>query len=116
MGEEKRFCVSPDGAPSLTRYEVLGSADGLSLVRLRPETGRTHQIRVHMSSIGCPLLGDRLYGKLSREIDRPALHSAALTLVHPLTGETVKAAAPVPEDMLCVLPPELRALLAGLQP
>ena len=116
VGEEKRFCVSPDGAPSLTRYEVLGSADGLSLVRLRPETGRTHQIRVHMSSIGCPLLGDRLYGKLSREIDRPALHSAALTLVHPLTGETVKAAAPVPEDMLCVLPPELRALLAGLQP
>ena len=116
VGEEKRFCVSPDGAPSLTRYEVLGSADGLSLVRLRPETGRTHQIRVHMSSIGCPLLGDRLYGKLSREIDRPALHSAALTLLHPLTGETVKAAAPVPEDMLCVLPPELRALLAGLQP
>lgn len=102
--EEKRFCVREDGAPSLTRYKVLLTWEGRSLLRVRPETGRTHQIRVHMASIGCPLLGDRLYGRLSRELDRPALHSAALTLIHPLTGETVSARAPLPEDMRALLP------------
>ena len=102
-GEEKRFCVRPDGAPSVTAYETLASGDGLALLRLRPETGRTHQIRVHLSTIGCPILGDRLYGRASAEIARPALHSARLTLTHPLTGETVEAAAPLPEDMRAVL-------------
>ena len=102
--EEKRFCVREDGAPSLTRYKVLLIWEGRSLLRVRPETGRTHQIRVHMASIGCPLLGDRLYGRLSRELDRPALHSAALTLIHPLTGETVSVRAPLPEDMRALLP------------
>ena len=102
--EEKRFCVREDGAPSLTRYKVLLTWEGRSLLRVRPETGRTHQIRVHMASIGCPLLGDRLYGRLSRELDRPALHSAALTLIHPLTGETVSVRAPLPEDMRTLLP------------
>ena len=102
--EEKRFCVREDGAPSLTRYKVLLTWEGRSLLRVRPETGRTHQIRVHMASIGCPLLGDRLYGRLSRELDRPALHSAALTLIHPLTGEMVSVRAPLPEDMRALLP------------
>ena len=102
-GEEKRFCVRPDGAPSVTAYETLAAGDGLALLRLRPETGRTHQIRVHLSAIGCPILGDRLYGRASAEIARPALHSARLTLTHPLTGETVEAAAPLPEDMRAVL-------------
>lgn len=102
--EEKRFCVREDGAPSLTRYKVLLTWEGRSLLRVRPETGRTHQIRVHMASIGCPLLGDRLYGRLSRELDRPALHSAALTLIHPLIGEMVSVRAPLPEDMRALLP------------
>lgn len=107
--EEKRFCVREDGAPSLTRYKVLLTWEGRSLLRVRPETGRTHQIRVHMASIGCPLLGDRLYGRLSRELDRPALHSAALTLIHPLTGETVSVRAPLPEDMRALLPEDCGA-------
>ena len=102
-GEEKRFCTRPDGAPSLTRYETLAAADGLALLRLVPETGRTHQIRVHLAAIGCPLLGDRLYGRASEELARPALHSAALTLSHPLTGELVSVRAPLPEDMRGVL-------------
>ena len=103
-GEEKRFCVSPDGAPSLTRYEVLAAWGGRSLVRLRPETGRTHQIRVHMAHLGCPLAGDRLYGRVSRDIGRPALHSSRLTLLHPLTGELITAAAPIPQDMGNLIP------------
>ena len=104
FGEEKRFCTDPEGAPSLTRYSVLLEWDGLSLVRVRPETGRTHQIRVHMASIGCALLGDRLYGRISRSIDRPALHSAHIRLKHPLTGEVISVSAPLPEDMRALLP------------
>lgn len=102
-GEEKRFCVRPDGAPSLTAYETLAADGALALLRLRPETGRTHQIRVHLAAAGCPILGDRLYGRVSAEIARPALHSARLTLIHPLTGETVSAEAPLPGDMREVL-------------
>ena len=102
-GEERRFCVSPDGTPSLTRYETLRSTGGLALVRLRPETGRTHQLRVHMAYLGCPLLGDRLYGRVSPLIARTALHSASLTLRHPLTGELIEAAAPLPEDMQALI-------------
>lgn len=69
-------------------YEVLGRSNGLSLLRLRPETGRTHQLRVHMASIGCPLAGDWLYGEEDPDlIPRPALHAYALDLDHPVTGE-----------------------------
>ena len=99
---EKRFHTAPEGLASVTRYEVLGSAGGLSLLRLRPETGRTHQIRVHLAALGCPIAGDRLYGGGALAA-RPLLHSAALYLVHPLTGAAVSVAAPMPEDMQEVL-------------
>ena len=99
---EKRFPTAPEGLASVTRYEELGSAGGLSLLRLRPETGRTHQIRVHLAALGCPIAGDRLYGGGTLAA-RPLLHSAALYLVHPLTGAAVSVAAPMPEDMQEVL-------------
>lgn len=92
--------VRPDGASALTHYEVLSARDGLSFVKLTPETGRTHQLRVHMASIGCPLAGDWLYGTEDAAlIPRPALHSYALTLTHPVTGETLHLTAPLPSDM-----------------
>lgn len=100
---EKKFGVRPDGAPSVTRYETLAAAGGLTLLRVCPETGRTHQIRVHFAAIGYPLLGDRLYGRASEELDRPALHSAALSLCHPVTGERLAVRAPLPADMREVL-------------
>jgi len=94
-------CVRPDGAPAVSHYEVLAEKNGMSLVRLLPETGRTHQLRVHMASIGCPLAGDWLYGTEDLNlIARPALHSCALTMTHPVTGEVLRLTAPVPEDMV----------------
>ncbi len=93
-------CCRNDGLPSLTEYEVLSVHDGLSLVHLTPHTGRTHQLRVHMASIGHPLLGDWLYGTEEHDkIARPALHSAFLHFTHPLTGKVLSFEAPLPEDM-----------------
>ena len=92
--------VRPDGQEAVSHYEVLSQKEGLSLLRLIPETGRTHQLRVHMAHIGCPLAGDWLYGTEDKDlIPRPALHSCALTLTHPVTGEELHLTAPLPEDM-----------------
>ena len=98
-------CVRPDGSPAVSHYEVLSQSNGMSLVKLLPETGRTHQLRVHMASIGCPLAGDWLYGTEDTDlIPRPALHSYALTLTHPVTGEILRLTAPLPEDMVRLIP------------
>ena len=92
--------VRPDGKPARTRYQVLERWGGRSLVELELETGRTHQIRVHMAHIGHPLTGDFLYGIEDRQlIPRPALHSAQLSILHPITGEGLQFSAPLPEDM-----------------
>ena len=72
----------------------------LTLLRLAPRTGRTHQLRVHMASLGHPLAGDWLYGTEDRAlIARPALHSYALWFTHPLTHTALHFTAPLPEDM-----------------
>lgn len=97
--ERHRHFVTQDGLPSRTRYETLSSKGELSLVHLRLDTGRTHQIRVHMAHIGCPLLGDALYGTQDARIARPALHSLCLSLTHPLTGQQLTATARLPQDM-----------------
>ena len=98
-GSSIRRTVSPDGLPARTEYEVLSSSHSRSLVRLVLTTGRTHQIRVHMAHIGCPLTGDFLYGTEIQTISRPALHSHQLTLIHPVTGEQMRWTAPLPHDM-----------------
>lgn len=100
---EKKFGTRPDGAPSITKYETIKSSGGLTLLRVAPETGRTHQIRVHLAALGFPLLGDALYGRPSDELARPALHSASLFLLHPLTGDELRVSAPLPEDMRAVM-------------
>lgn len=95
-----RRCVDPQGQRALTEYEVLSVREGRALVHLLPHTGRTHQLRVHMAHLGCPLSGDWLYGTENRDlIPRPALHSCRLRLIHPLTAEVVDITAPLPEDM-----------------
>ena len=90
--------VSEVGKPSVTRYETLRASGSRALVRLTLETGRTHQIRVHMAHLGCPVCGDFLYGRELPELPgRFALHSAELTLNHPFTGETLRLSSPLPE-------------------
>ena len=94
-GATVRRIVSPEGKPSRTRYQVLKTKGKGALILLELETGRTHQIRVHLSHIGCPVRGDFLYGKeLPEEFPGCfALHSAMLETVHPLTGEIIRLAS-----------------------
>ena len=92
--------ISSDGAYAKTSYKVLSYNNGLSLVLLRAHTGRTHQLRLHMSAIGCPLLGDWLYGEQSELICRPALHSYSLRVRRPLSNDMLSLCCAPPEDIL----------------
>ena len=87
------------GEPARTHFTRLETRNGLSLVSLKLETGRTHQIRVHMAYIGCPLIGDYLYYPDHTRINRQALHSYRLSFLHPITGKALFFTAPLPEDM-----------------
>jgi 23S rRNA pseudouridine1911/1915/1917 synthase len=109
------------GLPAVTQFRTLRGNGRYSLVELRPRTGRTHQIRVHLAAIGCPLVGDKLYGvddsiflqKLTGEIDaanrqhlvldRHALHAHELRLFHPVRGAEIALTAPLPADLAALL-------------
>jgi 23S rRNA pseudouridine1911/1915/1917 synthase len=96
--------IRDDGAPARTQYRVLQTAGDRCLVELELRTGRTHQIRVHMASLGCPLTGDFLYGvEQPKLISRTALHSAEVSLLHPITGVLIQKTAPLPFDMARLL-------------
>ena len=86
------------GERAVTHFRRLAERNGLSLVLLTLETGRTHQIRVHMKYIGCPLPGDFLYHPVFDRISRQALHSFQLEFCHPITKKPLRFLAPVPED------------------
>ena len=95
--------VRPDGKSARTHYEVVHVAGGRALVRLKLETGRTHQIRVHMKSIGCPLVGDFLYGQEIEDFPRFALHSAYLGCTLPFTNERLELNSPLPKELEALL-------------
>jgi 23S rRNA pseudouridine1911/1915/1917 synthase len=102
--ERKRMSVhSPAGREARTRWRVRERfpAEGVSLLEVRPETGRTHQIRVHLASAGLPIVGDPVYGRGRSRLgpERPALHAAVLGFVHPRSGERLRFAAPCPTDL-----------------
>ncbi len=111
----KRFTSKIDadkGKPAVTHWRVVERFDGAALVECRLETGRTHQIRVHMSERGWPVLGDRTYGRAPRDpvlrelaegLGRQALHAAVLAFRHPVTGETIDCRSPLPPDMEAAL-------------
>ena len=99
-GSLVKRCVRSDGLPSLTKYQTLETNSQFTLLRLVPHTGRTHQLRVHLSHLGYPLAGDWLYGTEDKTlIARPALHSCELWFTHPITGEALHFTSPLPEDM-----------------
>lgn len=103
-----RMCVREDGRFAHTDYEVAETAGGASLVHCRIHTGRTHQIRVHLAHLGCPLLGDETYGFRANRlpgvaVPRVMLHARRLELTHPVSGEELTLEAPLPEDFSGVL-------------
>lgn len=93
-------CVSQDGQKSITDFAVLKVFENYSLVKCILKTGRTHQIRVHFSYIGHPLLGDTLYGNSSNLIARQALHSYKINFIHPVAKHALSFEAPVPGDFI----------------
>lgn len=93
-----RACMA-EGERAVTHWESLGCADGISLVRVTPETGRTHQIRVHFAHAGYPLIGDTMYGGPYPELGHQLLHCERAAFLHPVTGQTMTVVAPLPEEM-----------------
>lgn len=91
------------GEPAITHYHLVSVTKLHSLVALKLETGRTHQIRIHMKHLGYPLIGDYLYNPDMTHIGRQALHSHKLSFPHPITGEMMEFTAPLPADMQAVL-------------
>ena len=107
-GAEFKFAVMSNGKPSVTHYEVLEAFRYASLLEIHLETGRTHQIRVHMAALKHPCCGDPLYGadpKLAARLglDRQWLHAVRLAFEHPSTGQRVQFDSPYPADLVAAL-------------
>ena len=98
--DRKKMAVVPSGRPAVTHWEVLERFPGFTYLRCRLETGRTHQIRVHLAHLGHPILGDTVYGlkKPVPGLHGQCLHAVGLRFLHPRTGETVELACPLPEE------------------
>ena len=92
-------CISVDGQTSITNYRVLKESHNISLIQCKLETGRTHQIRVHMQALGHPIIGDTLYGNKSSLINRQALHSYKIECIHPVTYKKIEFLSELPKDM-----------------
>ena len=92
-------CISADGQEAITDYCILKEYDDYSVIKCSLKTGRTHQIRVHMSAIGHPLLGDSLYGSPCNLINRQALHSYKISFIHPITHQKIEFTCKLPDDM-----------------
>lgn len=101
-GEMKTARIAASGKPAVTAYRALDVSKGHALVECRPQTGRLHQIRVHMRAIGCPVLGDTLYGSGAARDRTPrlALHAFMLAFHHPTTGALVEVVSPLPDDFV----------------
>jgi 23S rRNA pseudouridine1911/1915/1917 synthase len=102
VDRKKMSVLQTGGKPAVTVFEVLEVFEGFTFVKLSLETGRTHQIRVHMASIGCPVAGDTVYNRKksgSCDITRQLLHSSTLSFIHPISGDSLSFTAPLWPDM-----------------
>lgn len=97
--DRRRVVVDPSGQASLTKYEVISIGEGVALVRCRLMTGRTHQIRVHLASIGHPVVGDTVYGTPHEGVPRQALHAWRVAFPHPTTRARLEIEAGLPPDL-----------------
>lgn len=100
--DRKRMAIREDGRAASTEWEVIGGDQRVTLLRVRPKTGRTHQIRVHLAAIGHPIVGDKVYGRDRSggpRLARHALHAASLTFTHPASGERLRFEAPLPAEL-----------------
>lgn len=97
-----------EGDHAITHWESVWTDGDNSLLRINLETGRTHQIRVHFSSVGSPLCGDDMYGSVDKRIGRAALHCGEMTFVHPVSGEFMEFRVPFPDDFAGLLPENLK--------
>ncbi len=102
-GQRQRMAVVGGGREAQTRYRVLLEWPGISWIEAFPRTGRTHQIRVHLASVGHPVVGDPVYGLLDPRIGRQALHASRISLDHPLSGERLTFEAPLAADLAAAL-------------
>lgn len=98
-GSKLKRQVRPDGDSALTHFERIATAGGFSAARVKIETGRTHQIRVHFSDAGYPLVGDFLYGRERDDLPRHALHCARVSFLHPVIEQRLTFNSDLPEDM-----------------
>lgn len=92
-------CISEDGDIAITDYFVITELNNISMLYINLKTGRTHQIRVHMSYLGHPIIGDSLYGESSNLINRQALHACKVSFIHPITKENLNVEADLPKDL-----------------
>ena len=99
----QRMAVAEGGRDAVTRYRVMRHFPAHTLVEVRPTTGRTHQIRVHFTSIGYPLVGDSTYGKPNNKLNRHFLHASTLGFMHPSDGEYREFSAPLPSELVAFL-------------
>lgn len=101
VGKRKRAVIRQDGKPAITAYRVLETVDNISLIESKPKTGRLHQIRVHMSDIGCPVLGENIYtgNQEFPNVVRLCLHAAELKFNHPSTNQKLVVRAGWPKDL-----------------
>ncbi len=106
--DRQRMAIVSTGRPSITRYKVVSMYKRASLVEARPRTGRTHQIRVHLASVGHPVVGDSTYGRAVEGLSRQFLHARQLAFAHPGSGEPMSFTTPLPDD--------LETYLGGLLP
>lgn len=97
--DRQRMAIVSRGRPAITRYRIVTSYSRSTLIEARPRTGRTHQIRVHLASVGHPVVGDTTYGRSAEGLPRQFLHAHHLAFTHPVSGENIRFETELPSDL-----------------